>query len=107
MALIVSFRFTQHRDSKQYTAHRVLAGERVTLWYGQWYASNRPYDMDHWVEGKASMRIKVGKKRKLVTGRLQFNSEGRDEYSWTFVPNRARDTKIKNVSEYQAASMAV
>lgn len=69
--------------------HGILArGEAVGLWNG------RHRDTPSWAIGKCSLRVKVGKKRKLVKGYLTHNYEGFDDggesYSIDFTPNRPR-----------------
>lgn len=63
-------------------------GESIGIWYG------RRRDMPKWNTGKCSLRVKVGKKRKLVKGQLSETYEGFDDggetYGFEFAPNKPR-----------------
>jgi len=87
--LIVSTKQRCAKEDKADVARRALAGEPILLWSGEHYQTPAT-----WVEGKACLRIKVGKHRKIVKGRLEFDSDGRDNYSFTFYPHRARVSKL-------------
>lgn len=67
----------------------IAKGESFGIWHGRW--CERP---PTWVEGKCALRVKVGKKRKLVRGTLTLEYEGFDEggetYSLVFTPTKPR-----------------
>lgn len=68
--------------------NHIARGETFSLWSGYFY--ERP----NWREGVVSLRVKVGKKRKLVRGRLWLDSNGHDAedelYSFEFKPIKPR-----------------
>ena len=71
------------------TIHSLIAkGESFGIWNG------RHRDMPGWRMEKCSLRVKVGKKRKLVKGRLEERYEGFDDggetYSIEFFPSKPR-----------------
>lgn len=69
--------------------HAIIAsGDGVGVWSG------RHREKPNWHIGKCSLRVKVGKKRKLVKGRLKERYEGFDDcgeiYSIEFIPSKPR-----------------
>jgi len=60
----------------------------VSIWYGLYHEIPKT-----WAEGKVSLFLKVGKKRKLIPGRLSLESSGFDDngdwYNLIFTCNKA------------------
>lgn len=65
----------------------IAKGDRVFVWHG--YMREVPYP-----DGKCALRVRVGKKTKLVRGRIELESDGWDDlgdyYSLYFYPNKPR-----------------
>jgi hypothetical protein len=92
--LIISSKQSLNKADKANVAKRALAGERIMVWFGE-----RRDCPSNWVSGKACLRIKVGKHRKIVKGMLEEDTEGcepdgRDTFSFYFVPTRPRVSKM-------------
>lgn len=67
--------------------HECIAkGKSFRIWCGNFHEIP-------WPTGKCSLKVKVGKKRKLVRGHLNQHSEGREDYVLVFTPTRARILK--------------
>lgn len=88
--LIISSKQMLNKQDKAELAQNVLAGARVMVWEGA--SDDSP---STWLAGKACLRIKVGKHRKIVKGRLEIEMkmEGPEVFSFYFAPHRARVSK--------------
>jgi hypothetical protein len=91
---IVNFRSWGKIDSKtwDYILEQLMNGKPVGIWSGHY--PDIPKD---WVIGKCSLRVKVGKKRKLVCGRIAIWADGYDDvgdcYVIEFTPSRIREMR--------------
>ena len=65
----------------------ISQGKSFDIWCG--YHKDIP-----WADGKCSLRVKVGKKRKLVSERIETHRNGWDDsgdyYALEFTPSHAR-----------------
>lgn len=78
------------RETWEMILDDIKKGQTFDIWSGSF--SEIP---NKWADGKCSLRVKVGKKRKLVCGKIAlradgFDDEGTDCYLIEFTPNRPR-----------------
>ena len=102
------------KDDWDHILRQIAAGNPIEIAYGYVNITNPQSpnmikDLPAWKEGRASLKVKTGKKRKLVCGRLTKVDLGislfyttEKLWAWSFKPMKPRELRRSSVNPVAA-----